>query len=227
MSNELQKIDFHGDTIFASRDEETGKIYVSLRAICDSLGISFQGQHKKLTTDPAFEDSLRYQSMLTPGGKQDVLCIESESLHGLLFSIQTNRLKPEVREMHILFKKESFKVLHDYFVEGIAVNPRAENLTGLTKRVERLELKLSQKDSSPLLIKKPTGLSPEIVRNRILEAIASEEQTTAQLYDFFNRHVKAQTLHAALNQLLQENLIVAHLQLTLPKGRPATLFCLG
>jgi len=33
MSNELQKIDFHGDAIFAYQDKETGKIYVSVREI--------------------------------------------------------------------------------------------------------------------------------------------------------------------------------------------------
>jgi len=98
MSNELQKIDFHGDEVFALKDEYTGEIYVSVREICNSLGLNFSGQYTKLTTDPVYNESLRHIPIQTPGGKQVVLSIPSVLLQGWLFSIQTNRLKPEIRE---------------------------------------------------------------------------------------------------------------------------------
>lgn len=82
MSNELQKIDFHGDNIIAFKDDETEEIYANLKGICISLGVSFQGQHKKLTADPAYENALRYQPMLTPSGVQEALFVNSNYIHG-------------------------------------------------------------------------------------------------------------------------------------------------
>ena len=222
MPNELQKIDFHGDAIFAYQDDETKKIYVSVRAICESLGISFQGQHKKLTSDPVYEDALRYQLMLTARGKQKVLLLDSETLHGLLFSIQTNRLKPEAREMHILFKRECLKVLNDYFTKGIAVAPGVElMITDLTERVDKLEQKLSG-PKVPSSNQQKQNLRHEQVRSGILEAVSTSEKTTDQLYAHFNRNISARVLHAVVSALIQENLIVALLQAT--RGRSATLY---
>jgi len=70
VSNKLAKIDFHGDDIIAfeetsippdrPEDEKTGKIYASIRRMCESLGIQFSTQRRKLTSDPCYEQGLRY-----------------------------------------------------------------------------------------------------------------------------------------------------------------------
>ena len=46
MSNKLAKIDFHGDEIVAFEDEKTGKIYASIRRMCECLGIQFSTQRR-------------------------------------------------------------------------------------------------------------------------------------------------------------------------------------
>lgn len=221
MPNELEKIDFHGDAIFAFQDEETGEIFVSVREICNSLGLNFSGQYTKLTSDPVYSESLRNIAIQTPGGKQVQLCTSSNLVQGWLFSIQTNRLKPEIREKHIAYKKECFKVLNNYFTTGEAINPQV--LESLTERVEQLEQKLSNKSFKvPSLSQQKKNILHEKARNGILEAISTGGKTTDELYAHFNRNISAQTLHAALSTLVRENLITALLQATL--GRPATLY---
>ena len=69
MSKKLAKIDFqgssiplhrpNGDDIIAFEDEKTGKIYASIRRMCESLGIQFSTQRRKLTSDPCYEPGLR------------------------------------------------------------------------------------------------------------------------------------------------------------------------
>ena len=56
----------------------------------------------------------------TAGGMQKVFCIPLEKLNGWLFTINTNKVKPEVREKLIAYKNECFKVLYDHFLQKAA-----------------------------------------------------------------------------------------------------------
>ena len=219
MSTELTKIDFHGDNIIAFKDESTEKIYVNIREICALFGIDFSSQRKKIVSDSVYENALVREDITTSFGIKESLFLESEYLHGWLFSIQTNRLRSEIREKHTQYKRECFKVLNDYFTKGMAINPKV--LDVLTERVDKIETKLS-KSLSPRQQK--NRLRREKVRTGILEAVSGGERSTKQLYDVFNRHIDAGTLHAMLNQLIQEGVICARILFALGRGKPTTLY---
>ncbi len=53
-----------------------------------------------------------------------MLCLPLEELHGWLFSINSDKVKLEFRDTVILYQKECFKVLYDYWHLGKAENPR-------------------------------------------------------------------------------------------------------
>lgn len=213
MSTELMKIDFQDDQIVAFKDDD--KIYVNIKGICTSLGLDFSSQRKKLLSDPTYSKSLSRGDITTVKGERESLFLDSDLLQGWLFSIQTNRLKPDIRAKHILYKRECFKVLNDYFTKGIAINQRGDALSTLTDRVDEIEARLSRQAPS---------LHQDKVREGILKAVSGGEKSTSQLYDFFNRHVDAKNLHTVLNQLIQEELICTRLQFAIRRGKPTSLY---
>jgi hypothetical protein len=56
------------------------------------------------------------------GGNQETLCLPLEYLNGWLFGIDDRRVAPEIREPLILYKREAYAALHDYFIKGYALN---------------------------------------------------------------------------------------------------------
>ncbi|MBF0786095.1 hypothetical protein E4T80_11550 [Muribacter muris] len=63
----------------------------------------------------------------TNGGEQQMLCLPIDYLNGWLFGIDVKRVKPEIRETLIMYKKECYKALADYWFKGKAErsqNPR-------------------------------------------------------------------------------------------------------
>jgi len=55
-------------------------------------------------------------------------------------------------------------------------------------------------------------------------SLSDGEKSTTQLYRFFDRHIDAETLHAMLNQLIQEGVICARILFALGRGKPTTLY---
>lgn len=50
MSHKLELVAFHGDSIPALRDGET--VRVAIRPVCDTLGLNFDGQRRRLERQP-------------------------------------------------------------------------------------------------------------------------------------------------------------------------------
>lgn len=205
MTTELVKIDFHGDDIVAFKDEVTETVYVNIRGICESLGLSFPAQYRKLIADPIYNEGIGRCDIATSFGIKESLFLDGELLHGWLFSIQTNRLKPEIREKHILYKKECFRVLNEYFTKGFALHEAAaerlsdEMLDKLSAKVyERLAPRLSKKP--PTMVAE--SLSPSIEEG-ILEAVAEGEKSMTELHRAFRNNLDAARLTRALANLQQ------------------------
>lgn len=101
--------------------EETQSIVV--KDICEAIGIGYISQYEKIVADESFESKLI--KVQTNGGLQEVFTIPLSKLNGWLFSINPNKVKPEVKQKLIEYKKECFNVLNNYFNNGIAINHRA------------------------------------------------------------------------------------------------------
>ena len=109
----LQSINFNNDKLDIIKINSN--IYISIRKVCNNLGIDFKFQHQKLKNDPTFESKLI--EVQTNGGVQKVFCIPLEKLNGWLFTINPNRVKPEVKQKLITYKKECFDVLFNHFIK--------------------------------------------------------------------------------------------------------------
>ena len=181
MSKKLAKIDFQGSSIPLHRpngdeivafeetsippdrpeDEKTGKIYASIRRMCESLGIQFSTQRRKLTSDPCYEQGLRCVHMNTPGGKQELLFLDKKYIPKWLGSISVPKVKPEIREKLLQYQLEIVEVLDNYFTQGFALNERA-----LEKAPNAVISKIAEQISAKLSIA-PTLSKDQLIKNRM------------------------------------------------------------
>lgn len=125
-SIEQKQVLFYDDEITAVLVEESGQreVYVSLRQLCDLLGVSYQGQIRRINDDPVLSKQVKGVNVtFTPsggrgGGSQTTNCLPIDYLNGWLFGINAKRVKEEVRERLILYQENCYKVLAEAFREG-------------------------------------------------------------------------------------------------------------
>ena len=128
--------------------EETQSIVV--KDICEAIGIGYISQYEKIVADESYESKLI--KVQTKGGLQEVFTIPLSKLNGWLFSINPNKVKPEVKQKLIEYKKECFNVLNNYFNNGIAVNHRVsetiihQELSKLNQEIKDLKKQLALKE---------------------------------------------------------------------------------
>lgn len=128
----LVTVDFKSNQIEVI--EETQSIVI--KDICEAIGLGFAPQYAKLISDDSYES--RLIKVQTRGGLQEVFTIPLSKLNGWLFSINPNKVKPEVKQKLIEYKKECFDVLNNYFNNGIAINHRASE-SDIQKILSELE----------------------------------------------------------------------------------------
>ena len=127
--------------------EETQSIVV--KDICEAIGIGYISQYEKIVVDESYESKLI--KVQTKGGLQEVFTIPLSKLNGWLFSINPNKVKPEVKQKLIEYKKECFNVLNNYFNNGIAINHRVsetiihQGLSKLNQEIKDLKKQLALK----------------------------------------------------------------------------------
>ena len=149
----LVTVDFKSNQVEVIEEAQS----VVVKDICKNIGLGYPSQYEKIQSDDSYESKLI--KVQTAGGMQEVFTIPIGKLNGWLFSINPNKVKPEVKEKLIEYKKECFDVLNSYFNKGYAVNHSITHnkdylsvrgkLGGLTyalhqrdKRIEELENQL-------------------------------------------------------------------------------------
>lgn len=114
----FQTVKFHNDDI------EIIDTFISVKKLCQNIGITgIADQYKKIKEDESFES--KSIDIEINGVIQEVIVIPISKINGWLFSISVNKVKPEVKQKLIEYKKECFNVLNNYFNNGIAVNQKS------------------------------------------------------------------------------------------------------
>jgi hypothetical protein len=117
---EVRTVEFYGDEITGAlvRAGDQPQVYVPIRPICDYLDLSWSGQRERTMRDEVLADALRgVRVTRTPqeGGTQEVLCLPLDLLPGFLFGVNAARVKAELREKIIRYRRECFRVLWEAF----------------------------------------------------------------------------------------------------------------
>lgn len=122
--SEVRAVDFYGDEItgalVGAGDEAT--IYVPVRPICDYLGLSWGSQRNRLYRDEVLREGVRGVFITnTPqaGGRQEMLCLPIDLLPGFLFGITASRVRPDLQDKIVRYRRECFRVLWAAFKHAI------------------------------------------------------------------------------------------------------------
>ena len=118
-------VPFHGTDLTAV--EVNGELHVALKPVCEAIGLDWSAQYRRINRDPILSTCIAITAMQVPGEIQnrEVMTLPISHLNGFLFGISASRTRPEVMESLILYQRECYKVLHDYWIKGGAINPRA------------------------------------------------------------------------------------------------------
>ncbi len=127
----FQTVKFHNDDI------EIIDTFVSVKKLCQNIGITgISDQYKKIKEDESFES--KSLDIEINGVIQEVVVIPASKINGWLFSISVNKVKPQVKQKLIEYKKECFNALDAHF------NKKKDTNTVSKKQVDEI-LKASNK----------------------------------------------------------------------------------
>lgn len=120
----IHHVPFHAETLLVIEDH-LGNRFVAMKPIVEALGLSWVGQLQRIKRDPVLDENCVLMHTVAEDGKdREMVVIEEHMFQGWLFTISTSRVKPELRERLDMYRRECFDVLHSYFTEGAAWNPR-------------------------------------------------------------------------------------------------------
>ena len=113
-------IPFYEDNLIVQLGED-GEIYVALRPIVESLGLSWGSQVNRIKRDAVLSKKLRTLSVFVTntqgaGQNRDVICLPKQYISGFLFGISTNRIKDDgIRAKVLQFQEEAHLILDAAF----------------------------------------------------------------------------------------------------------------
>lgn len=125
-------VNFYGNHIPTVKIE-SGEIFVSIRAVTDSIGLNWDSQRDKIVkfmNQALLEggyDRIGAQNIALnlDGEGTSVLCVPLKRLNTFLFSLNPNQISDaETKNRMIKYQEECVLVLHDYWLHGAAFNGR-------------------------------------------------------------------------------------------------------
>lgn len=116
-------VNFRGDDLYGFENDDG--IFVALKPIVESMGMSWSGQFERVKRDPILAEGIRVmRTPFGPGGAQDAICLKMDLINGWLFTIDSSRIKDEaVRDKVILYQRECYGVLFKHFYKGASEEP--------------------------------------------------------------------------------------------------------
>lgn len=153
---------FYDDTLTAvliitSSGEQ--KIYVPVKPLAEALGLSWPGQYERIQRDEVLASEtelIRVTRINSRAGNPQELCLPLELIPGWLFGINVSRVKSDMKDKIIRYRRECYKVLYEAFQEG--------RLTNLDASVEDL----LQSDSPAAQAYKMAQAMMNLARNQLL-----------------------------------------------------------
>ena len=152
-SHAIEKFNFRDDVLDVVRDGE--QLFVSVRRVCEALGVQPHGQAEKLKTKPWAVTQLICAT--GPDGKSyETFCINLDSLPMWLATIDASRVSPELAPKLIAYQRDAARALRDFFygpritlaTQPVATSPGAERmmlaLTEQAKSVASLAAAMSK-----------------------------------------------------------------------------------
>ena len=117
-------IRFREDSLIIIKNTK-GKVFIPLKQLCDYLGVPWESQRQRINRDPVLKSVTFVMQVTALDGKKykKTKVLPLKYLNGFLFGICDSRItNSSVRRKLLVYKKECYNVLHNYFYEGFALN---------------------------------------------------------------------------------------------------------
>ena len=121
LSKDIQIVQFRNQELITF--EQNGKRYTAMKPICENIGLAWESQLARIKRDEVLSEGMIVMITPTNGGNQQMVCLPIEYINGWLFGIDIKRCKPEIRERLVMYKKECYRVLYNYW------NDQSQQLT--------------------------------------------------------------------------------------------------
>lgn len=140
---EQKQVVFYDDeiTVVLADNGSRREVYVPIRQMCDLLGVSYQGQMRRINDDPVLSRYVEKANIVFSstasggGGAQATNCLPLDYLNGWLFGINVKRVKENVRERLIVYQEKCYRVLADSFLVATSntqsIDPEDQSLVQL------------------------------------------------------------------------------------------------
>lgn len=121
---EQRQVEFYGDELTAVKGDD-GHIYVSIRHMCDALGLSRPAQVRRIKRNTILADGLEGGAILAPpssdgrgGGRQEIILLRVDLVPLWLTGINIKSVKEDLQAKLQKYQREAAKVLWEAFQEG-------------------------------------------------------------------------------------------------------------
>jgi DNA-binding MarR family transcriptional regulator len=174
MKQALQTINFQGSELLTI--ERGGALYVAMKPVCESIGLNWRGQYNRIKRHPVLSQGVVMMTTPSGGGNQETLMLSIKNIHGWLFSIDANRVKPEIKDKLIAYQKECFDVLYDYWQNKESAQARSSHSTSACHsdlhvflEVTRGRMKISSKGNPYNMVSMATAMVLQALYNMVGE----------------------------------------------------------
>ena len=117
--NQIIPVTFHQDSL--ALIEHKGQPFVAMKPVVENMGLAWHGQFQKLRDK--FNSVI--QEIGTTGGdgkKYDMICLPLRKIPAFMYSINPNKVKPELRGKILQYQEECDDVLWQYWTKGYVGN---------------------------------------------------------------------------------------------------------
>lgn len=114
MQTRVEAIIFHGTEIPCVQNEN-GEVFVAVKPISDSIGLTWVQQHKTIRANPILGPASCLYTMQVGGQGREMFCLPLDYLHGWLFSINMNQVGEDARPGLMRYQRECYRALKQHF----------------------------------------------------------------------------------------------------------------
>ena len=128
MNTSIIAVPFHNQTLSAAL--VNGIPHVALKPICENIGLDWSAQVQKIKRHAVLKSSMVMITTVAEDGKlREMLMLPVKYLNGWLFGVDSNRVKPEIKNRVIEYQEECFDVLANHFMPKVETKSTLVQIT--------------------------------------------------------------------------------------------------
>lgn len=114
MTTQLQTVPFNDHQILTIVNDQG--VQVVMKPIVDDMGLVWRRQHARIKSHPVLSKGITLNVIPSAGGMQEMLCLELETFHGWLLTLDTRYIEDEAKRAMIeAYQARAFRAVFEHF----------------------------------------------------------------------------------------------------------------